>query len=55
VPAAVIRIDITMFDAPGAGTGANQGTAPTGISPSGVIVGLCTDANGVAHAFLLTP
>jgi hypothetical protein len=42
----------TTFDAPGAGTGAFQGTFATGINPAGAIVGYYTDASGVNHGFL---
>jgi len=41
---------ITTFDAPGAGTGANQGTFAYGITP--VIPGVFIDANGVTHGFV---
>ena len=44
---------ITNFDAPGAGTGAGQGTFATGgINPLGVIAGYYIDANNVSHSFL---
>jgi predicted membrane protein len=43
---------ITVFDVPGAGTGALQGPFPTGISPQGVIEGTNTDGNNVTHGFL---
>ena len=46
---------ITTFDAPGAGTGFNQGTAPLGITPGGVIMGLYIDANYGVHGFLRIP
>ena len=41
---------ITTFDAPGAGTGANQGTFAYGITP--VIPGVFIDANSVMHGFV---
>jgi len=44
----------TTFDAPGAGTGAFQGTIPSGINPPGAITGYDIDANGVIHGFLRT-
>lgn len=43
---------ITTFDAPGAGTGPQQGTSPTSIADDGTIVGTYTDANNVNHGFL---
>ena len=43
---------LTTFDAPGAGNGFNQGTAPLGITPGGVIMGLYIDANYVRHGFI---
>jgi len=46
---------LITFDAPGAGTGFNQGTAPLGISDAGVIMGLYRDANYVSHGFLFFP
>jgi hypothetical protein len=46
---------ITTFDAPGAGTGYNQGTLPVGITPGGMIMGLYRDANNVTHGFIFMP
>ena len=43
---------ITTFDAPGAGTGAFQGTYATNIDPSGTIIGFSRDANNVRHGFI---
>ena len=43
---------ITTFDAPGAGTGAFQGTYATNIGPSGTIIGFSRDANDVRHGFI---
>jgi len=47
---------ITVFDAPGAGTGAGQGTfsafSPLLINPHGAITGYYTDSAFVAHGFL---
>ena len=43
---------ITTFDAPGAGTGAFQGTYATNINPSGTIIGFSRDANNVRHGFV---
>lgn len=45
----------TTFDAPGAGTGANQGTFAFSINPTGLIAGEYLDANNVYHGFLRTP
>ena len=42
---------ITEFDAPGAGTGAGQGTFVNSISPDGLTVGFYADASGVNHGF----
>ena len=44
----------TKFDAPGAGTGAGQGTFPSGINNQGTI-GWYVDTNNVNHGFLRTP
>jgi hypothetical protein len=46
---------ITKYDAPGAGTGANQGTISFSINPFGVVVGYYIDANSVAHGFATAP
>src|SRR5262249_5362963 len=43
---------ITTFDAPGAGTGAFQGTYAFAIAPSGTITGYSRDANNVRHGFI---
>src|SRR5262249_16916646 len=43
---------ITTFDAPGAGTGAFQGTQPTGINQAGTIEGTYIDPSDVNHGFL---
>ena len=43
------------FDAPGAGTGSNQGTLPLAITPAGVIMGLYRDAKNLSHGFLFRP
>src|SRR6478672_7835744 len=42
---------ITTFDAPGAGTGALQGTSALDIDPSGRTIGFFRDANNVRHGF----
>ena len=44
----------TTFDAPGAGTGPNQGTLALAIDPAGAITGYYIDASGVNHGFLRT-
>jgi hypothetical protein len=46
---------ITTFDAPGAGTGAGQGTLPETPNMFGVITGQYIDANNVHYGFLRTP
>jgi len=46
---------ITTFDAPLAGTGANQGTIAGDINDLGVIAGYYVDATNVAQGFLLNP
>jgi hypothetical protein len=46
---------ITTFDVPGAGTGFDQGTAPLGITPGGVIMGLYIDPNYGTHGFVRIP
>ena len=46
---------ITTFDAPGAGTGAGQGTFANGMNNSGAITGFIRDANAARHAFLRAP
>ena len=46
---------ITTFDAPGAGTGAGQGTFANGMNDSGAITGFIRDPNAARHAFLRAP
>src|SRR5450759_772632 len=46
---------IVTFDAPGAGTGAGQGTYAYEIMDAGAILGDYIDANGVYRGFLRTP
>ena len=43
---------ITTFDAPGAGTGAGQGTQSFAISPNGKITGFYFDGTDAVHGFL---
>jgi hypothetical protein len=43
---------VTTFDAPGAGTGASQGTFPFNIAPNGTIIGWLADAGNVRHGFI---
>ena len=43
---------ITTFDAPGAGTGAGQGTQSFAISPDGEVTGFYFDATNAVHGFL---
>src|SRR5215471_8104761 len=45
---------ITTFDAPGAGTGARQGTTAFGINPGGTITGFFRDTNNARHGFVRT-
>jgi hypothetical protein len=40
------------FDAPGAGTGSGQGTAPLAVNPARASTGLYIDASNVYHGFL---
>jgi probable HAF family extracellular repeat protein len=47
--------NVTTFDAPGAGTGAYQGTQSFGINQTGDVVGYYTDANKVYHGFVRLP
>jgi len=46
---------IETFDAPGAGTGPNQGTFAEFNNPANAIVGYYLDASGTFHGFLRTP
>ena len=46
---------ITTFDAPGAGTGAFQGTGVNGINPAGTMLGPYIDASNVFHGFVRAP
>ena len=46
---------IYTIDAPGAGTGAGQGTVAYVVSPTGVTMGYFIDANNVYHGFLRSP
>jgi hypothetical protein len=43
------------FDAPGAGTGTNQGTIVSSVNLAGVLTGYYDDANGLSHGFLRSP
>ena len=45
----------TTFDAPGAGTGADQGTIPFDITPAEEITGFTRDAAFARHGFLRGP
>jgi N-acetylneuraminic acid mutarotase len=45
---------ITTFDAPAAGTGAEQGTGAFSVNASGTVVGSYADQNSVIHGFALT-
>lgn len=46
---------VTTFDAPGAGTGTNQGTDTQDINSSDVIVGTLTDPSAAMHGYLRDP
>src|SRR5271157_3442799 len=46
---------IITYEAPGAGTGAGQGTQAPGINPAGAITGFYWDDRSVAHGFLRSP
>ena len=46
---------IITYDAPGAGTGAGQGTQAPGINPAGAITGFYWDDLSVAHGFVRDP
>jgi hypothetical protein len=46
---------IYTIDAPGAGTGAGQGSQAVVVSPSGMVMGFYADANSVFHGFLRSP
>src|ERR1700729_1744339 len=43
--------NIITFSAPGAGTGAGQGTGGFGINPQGTVVGSFLDSGNVFHGF----
>ena len=43
---------ITKFDAPGAGTGLDQGTYITGINMAGAITGYVSDSGSVFHGYV---
>jgi hypothetical protein len=47
--------NVTLFDAPGAGTGDFQGTVVFGMTPGGVIAGVIIDDNYIDHGFLRIP
>ena len=49
------RGDITLFDAPGSGTGVNQGTIPTAINAEQVVTGYYRDSQLGLHGFLRIP
>jgi hypothetical protein len=46
---------LIIFDAPGAGTGPNQGTSPSGISLEGTTTGNVIDSGYGIHGFVRTP
>jgi hypothetical protein len=55
LPANAQQGTFITFNAPGAGTGASQGTCPFAINPAGEITGYCVDANETFHGFLWIP
>src|SRR4030095_10565484 len=52
IPTKLSGQTITTFDAPGAGTGALQGTYATNLNPSGTSIGFSRDAADVRHGFV---
>jgi hypothetical protein len=52
IPTKLSGQTITTFDAPGAGTGALQGTYAINVSPSGTIIGFSRDTNNARHGFV---
>lgn len=51
-PAAAPAQTFTIFEAPGAGTGKYQGTAPTCINAAKTIAGIYFDSSNLAHGFV---
>ena len=51
-PASAVAANLVPFDAPGAETGANEGTFGLAINDAGQITGYYVDPNGLAHAFV---
>jgi len=45
-------VELTLFDAPGAGTAPGLGTFPFDINVWGEVAGYYNDANNVSHGFL---
>ena len=52
-PARTLASAFTAVDVPGAGTGAQQGTAISAIDAAGDITGVYTDSSNVEHGFVL--
>ena len=52
-PASAKHPTIITFDAPGAGTGAFQGTVPFCNNPPGGITGYYIDSSNVSHGFFV--
>ncbi len=46
---------LTVFDVPGAGTGAGQGTQAYANNLADVVTGLYIDSNGAFHGYLRIP
>jgi hypothetical protein len=51
-PVAAQKSVFVSFDAPDAGTGNNEGTAPSSINQRGDIAGVYLDANNIEHGFV---
>ena len=51
-PQASSSPSFTVIDGPGAGTGADQGTAAVYINAAGAVAGAYLDANNVEHGFV---
>ncbi len=46
---------VSTFDAPDAGTAANQGTVPTTTDVEGMVTGHYLDPSGLNHGFVWSP
>ena len=52
ISATAQEFTIVTIDAPGAGTGLNQGTQSIGINSAGAVTGFYADSNNVVHGFV---